>query len=117
MVDSPPDRPCPRKSKVTTPPDWFSRLATFQTNGRDHDSVKPCAMTIASSRPPGRWIASIGTPSVVTRVSAFSTGALISPFCVTGCGNQGGPGRPRAGDHAIADSEIGEPARPGSPRG
>src|SRR5438876_2174671 len=78
MVDSPPDRPCPRKSKVTTPPDWFSRLATFQTNGRDHYSVKPCAMTIARSRPPGRWIASIGTPSVVTRVSAFSTGALIS---------------------------------------
>ena len=96
MVDSPPDRPCPRKSKVTTPPDWFSRLATFQTNGRDHDSVKPCAMTIASSRPPGRWMASIGTPSVVTRVSAFSTGALISPFCVTGCGNRPVLGRPRA---------------------
>src|SRR5215475_10614455 len=94
MVESPPDRPCPRKSNVTTPPCWFSHLATRQTYGRDHDNVKPCAMTIASSPSPGRCAASIGTPSLVTSVRAFSTGPLIYPLCSTPEAGRPGARRP-----------------------
>ena len=37
-------------------------------------------LTIARSLPPGRCAASIGTPSLVTRVNAFTTGPLILPI-------------------------------------
>src|SRR6516165_10111682 len=56
---------------------WLNRLATRQTFGRCQDSVNPCATMIARSLGPGRWMASIGTPSSVTRVVAWTTGLII----------------------------------------
>src|SRR5215470_2108963 len=81
-VDTPPDLPWPRKSKVTTPPNLLSLVATFQTAGRCQFSVNPCASTMPSSLSPGRCAASIGTPSSVTIVLAYGTGLLIGTFCV-----------------------------------
>src|SRR5215831_14140321 len=83
-VDFPPDLPWPRKSNATTPTDLFSLLATFHTAPCCHDRVKPCASTTAKSPSLARWTASIGTPSSVTSVLAFSTGFVISLLCSTG---------------------------------
>ena len=44
---------------------------------------EPVRQHDARSRSPGRCTASIGMPSSVTRVSAYTTGLLIVPFCVT----------------------------------
>lgn len=72
-VERPPERPCPRKEKVTTPPTPSTRAkisAARRTAGRSRAPVKPCATTIASPPgvAPGRYAASIGT-----RSSAVST--------------------------------------------
>src|SRR6516225_7275630 len=87
MVDRPPDRPCPRKSKVTTPAARLKRLATRQTWPCCQDRVKPCASTTARSLSRGRWAASIGTPSLVTIVCVFGTGGWLI-FSL--CGERGG---------------------------
>ncbi len=86
MVDSPPDRPWPRKSNDTTPPASRSLLATFQTAPCCQDRVKPWATTNPTSLGPGRCTASMGTPSSVTRVSAFTTGPVMLPFCAIAAG-------------------------------
>src|SRR5580704_16564747 len=93
-VDSPPERPWPRKSKAMTPAARLNRLAIRQTRGRCQDSVKPCAMMIARFFGPGRWTASIGTPSSVTRVVAVITGLVMFTLIVrvTGLADRGADG-------------------------
>ena len=81
MVDRPPERPCPRKSKLTTPAIRLRRVEMLHTAGRCQDSVNPCAAsTMARSLSCGRCTASIGTPSSVTRVFAVVTGLAIYPI-------------------------------------
>src|SRR5580700_6180077 len=60
-----------------TPAAWLNRLAIRQRRGLCQDSVKPCATMIARSFGPGRWTASIGTPSSVTRVVALTTDLVM----------------------------------------
>src|SRR5580693_7973336 len=60
-----------------TPAARLNRLAIRQTRGCCQDSVKPCATMIARSFGPGRWTASIGTPSSVTRVVALTTDLVM----------------------------------------
>src|SRR5262249_15592877 len=79
-----------------------------QTFGRCHDSVNPCATTIARSELPGRWMASIGTRSFVTRVDAITTGLVMLSLRRSGS----------AGSQAVNDGGNGiNPVRARSARG
>src|SRR5215469_2179200 len=95
-VETPPDLPCPRKSKVTTPPKRFSLLTTFQTEGRCQFRVNPCASTKTRRLSPTMWTASMGTPSSVTSVSVLVTGVVMSPILRDGS-DRLVPGLPRPG--------------------
>ncbi len=69
-VERPPERPWPRKEKVTTAACRARTATARRSAGRSTDPVKPCATTIAVSVGPaaqGSWRASRRTPSSVRK--------------------------------------------------